>query len=288
MSSEPSMAAREDTLGLGGLAIHYATWGALTDPARVALLIHGLTASHREFVALGPRLAARGWYVIAPDLRGRGLSAKPKRGYHASAHASDLLALCDKLGVAQVTLIGHSLGAVIGMYTAALFPQRVAKLVMVDTGGKIPDDTAQAIAASVSRLGTVFPSLDAYLSAMSGLPMLTWDPFWEQYFRYDAELKPDGSVVSRVPKAAIEEESAALFFTKTELLPAFVKAPTLIARAAVGILGPDKGVVLPRDEAERVASSIPGARWIEIPATNHYTIILAPAFINAVADFLGE
>jgi pimeloyl-ACP methyl ester carboxylesterase len=157
---------------------------------------------------------------------------------------------------------------------------------MVDAGGKIPGDTAQAIAASVNRLGTVFPSLDAYLSAMSGLPMLTWNPFWEQYFRYDAETKPDGTVVSRVPKTAIEEENAALLFTKTEILPSFVKAPTLILRASVGTLGPDQGVVLPREEAERVASLIPGARWLEIPDTNHYTIILAPAFISAVADFL--
>lgn len=287
MSGEQAATTRENTLGLGGLSIHYATWGTLTSPDRVALLVHGLTASHREFAALGPQLAAQGWYVIAPDLRGRGLSAKPKRGYNVGVHASDLLTLCDTLAIERVTLIGHSLGAIIGMYTAALFPERAAKLVMIDAGGTIPDDTAQAISASVNRLGMVFPTLDTYLTAMSGLPMLTWGPFWEQYFRYDAEVQPDGTVISRVPKAAIEEESAALFFTKTEALPEYVKAPTLVARAANGILGPDRGVVLPREEAERLAAVMPHCTWVEIPETNHYTIVVSPAFVDAVTAFLG-
>ncbi len=287
MTSERAITAREDTLGLGGLSIHYATWGTMTTPDRVVMLIHGLTASHRTWAELGPQLAAHGWYVIAPDLRGRGLSSKPKRGYNVGIHASDLLALCDKLGVEKVSLIGHSLGAVIAMYTAALFPQRVAKITLVDAGGKIPDDTAQAIAASLARLGAAFPSLDAYLTAMSGLPVLTWSPFWEQYFRYDAEIQPDGTVVSRVPRAAIDEESAALYFTRSEALPSFVKVPTLIVRAALGTLGPDKGVVLPREEAERLVSVIPDARWVEIPDTNHYTVTLAPAFVEEALAFLG-
>ncbi len=287
MTDGRTVAARDDTLGLGGVAIHFATWGTMTAPDRVVMLVHGLTASHQTWAELGPQLAARGWYVIAPDLRGRGLSAKPKRGYNVGIHASDLLALCDRLGVERVTLIGHSLGAVIAMYSAALFPQRVAKIVLVDAGGKIPDDTAQAIAASLARLGTVYPSLDAYLTAMSALPVLTWSPFWERYFRYDAEIQPDGTVVSRVPRTAIDEESAALFLTRTEALPSFVKAPTLIVRAARGTLGPDSGVVLPREEAERLVSVIPDARWVEIADTNHYTITLAPAFVEAVTAFLG-
>lgn len=287
MADEQTIPSREDTLGIGGISIHYATWGNLAAPDRAVLLVHGLTATHREFADLGPKLAALGWYVIAPDLRGRGLSAKPKRGYNIGVHASDLLALCDKLGIGKVTLIGHSLGAVISMYMAVLFPQRVAKIVMVDAGGKIPDDTEKAIAASVNRLGTIFPSLDAYLAAMSALPVFTWNPFWEQYFRYDAEAQPDGTVISRVPRAAIDEEITALYFTKSEDLPSFVKVPTLVARADTGILAPDKGVVLPREEAERLQRVIPDCTWVDIPHTNHYTIVIAPEFLEAVTSFLG-
>ncbi|HEV8194367.1 MAG TPA: alpha/beta hydrolase, partial [Ktedonobacterales bacterium] len=203
---------------LPGVSLHYATWGT-PNPANATLLIHGLTASHMEWARLGPALAADGRYVIAPDLRGRGLSSKPAQGYGVAFHAADLGALSDSLGLGAVDVIGHSLGAVIGMYMAAVYPQRVRRLVMVDAGGNIPEDTAQAIAASVSRLGAVYPSLDAYLGLMRQLPMFEWDEMWEAYFRYDADVRRDGTTTSRVPKAAIEEESLALGLTRSESLP---------------------------------------------------------------------
>jgi pimeloyl-ACP methyl ester carboxylesterase len=277
----------ENTLGIGSLALHFVTWGQRTQPERAVALVHGLTASHCEWVELGPALAAQGYYVIAPDLRGRGLSAKPPHGYGAVFHANDLLSLCDALNLPTVNVVGHSLGSFIAMYLAALYPSRIGKIVLVDAGGKVPADTAQAIAASVSRLGTVYPSLDAYLAVMSQLPMFEWSPFWEQYFRYDAVEHEDGTVTSRVPKAAIDEENAANFALRLDVLPEYIRKPTLILRAALGTLGPDRGIVLPVEEAERMRGLIPGSRVVVVPDTNHYTIILSPVFQQAVTAFLA-
>ncbi|WIG61600.1 MAG: hypothetical protein OJF49_004348 [Ktedonobacterales bacterium] len=278
---------KENTLGIGGMTLHYVTWGE-RNPERVVLLVHGLTASCREFALFGPALAEQGWYAVAPDLRGRGLSAKPPHGYAIPFHAHDLLTLCDALGAQQAHIVGHSLGAMIGVYTAALYPQRVRKLVMIDAGGKIPEDTQQAIAASVNRLGVVFPSLDAYLGLMSQLPVFQWNTLWEEYFRYDAEVHPDGTVTSRVPKHVIEEESFSLGALRTELLPAFVKQPTLIVRAALGTLAPDRGFVLAADEAERLRHEMADCQVVEIPDTNHYTIVLSDALEREIVSFLGE
>ncbi|HEX8731376.1 MAG TPA: alpha/beta hydrolase [Ktedonobacterales bacterium] len=287
-TTTPQTAMREDTLGLGSLSLHYATWGQRTSPERTVVLIHGLTASSREFAGLGPALAAQGWFVIAPDLRGRGLSAKPPHGYGVPFHASDTLSLCDALGVRTFHAVGHSLGAVIGMYLAALYPQRVSNLVMIDAGGVIPDDTQQAIAASVNRLGTSFPSLDAYLGQMRQLPMIQWNDLWEQYFRYDAEVHADGTVTSRVPRKAIEEEMAALAALRSESLPNLVRQPTLVLRATVGLLGADRGFILPRDEAERLQTVMPACRVVEVPDTNHYTIVESAFLHDAVVAFLAE
>lgn len=284
---ESSIAARENNLGIGSLTLHFATWGQPTPDATAVLLVHGLTVSHMEFAELGPALAAAGHYVIAPDLRGRGLSDKPAHGYSLSIHAHDLLTLLDTLGVRTYYHVGHSLGAILGLYMSALYPQRIAKLVLIDAGGKIPDDTAQAIGASVSRLGVVYPSLDAYMGLMRQLPVVQWNPFWEQNFQYDAEVHPDGTVTSRVPKAAIEEESVALYFTRTEALPAVVRTPTLVLRAERGTLAPDRGFVLPAEEAERLVSVMPDCRLIVVPETNHYTIIEAPLVRERVIEFLG-
>lgn len=278
---------REWKLELPDVNLHYATWGELTRADRAVLLVHGLTANHREFADVGPALAADGWYVVAPDLRGRGLSAKPAHGYGLPIHADDLLSLCDVLGLGTVALVGHSLGALIGLYIAALYPRRLRKLVMVDSGGRIPEDTQQAIAASVGRLGVVFPSLDAYLDLARMMPMFEWSPFWDQFFRYDADVHPDGAVTARAPRPAVEEDAAALAAIRTEDLPPLVKQPTLVTRAQYGTLGPDRGVVLPREEMERLRAVMPDCRAVEIPDTNHYTIVLSDVFKQTLRAFLA-
>ena len=91
-----------------------------------------------------------------------------------------------------------------------------------------------------------------------------------------------------MPKAVIAEEQAAIFFTRTDALPGFVRAPTLIVRATVGLLGGDRGQILPRAEAERLLAAIPGSRLVEIPETDHYTVVLADAFAGEVAAFLED
>jgi pimeloyl-ACP methyl ester carboxylesterase len=286
-NASPSAAMQELDQQLPGVALHYQTWGA-SNPDRAVVLIHGLTANHMTWALLGPHLANAGYFVIAPDLRGRGLSGKPPQGYGVAIHAADLLALLDALNIRQADIVGHSLGAVIAMYLGAVHPARVHKLTLIDAGGKIPEDTAQAISASVSRLGASYPSLDAFLGLMRQLPMITeWTSLWEDYFRYDAEVHADGTVASRVPKSAIEEESLALALTRSEALPDLIHKPTLLIRATVGLLGPDRGFILPRDEAERVRDVIAGCQLVEIADTNHYTVVTVPAFADAVSAFLS-
>ena len=278
----------ERDVAVNGITLRVATWGAPAGPGRSVLLVHGITANSRTWFDLGPALAARGWFVLAPDLRGRGRSGKPPHGYGLPFHAHDLLALCDAFGLPSVHLVGHSLGALVGLYLAAVHPLRLGRLVLVDAGGTLPPDTYQAIAPALARLGEVYPSLDAYLVAMRAGSRLPWHPFGERYYRYDAETLPDGTARSSVPRAAIGEEQAAIVFTRTDALPARVEAPTLIVRATVGLLGGERGQILPRAEADRLLAAVPGSRLVEIPGADHYTVVLAEPFAREVAAFLEE
>ena len=279
-------APNECDVDLNGITLRVATWGERTVPERAVLLVHGITASSRSWTLLGPALAAAGCHAIAPDLRGRGRSAKPPHGYGIPFHANDLLSLCDALDLPRVALVGHSLGAQIGLYLAALHPHRIAKLALVDAGGKLPPDTYEAIAPALARLGQTYPSIAAYLAAMRAATSLHWNDYAEAYYRYDAEQHPDGTVTSTVPAAAIAEDIAANWATRLDALAEHVKAPTLIVRATVGLLGPDRGRVLSREEADRLHGAIPGSRQVEIPATNHYTVITTERFTQEVASFL--
>jgi pimeloyl-ACP methyl ester carboxylesterase len=71
-----------------------------------------------------------------------------------------------------------------------------------------------------------------------------------------------------------------------DMLLARIQAPTLITRASLGTLEPDRGFILTADEAERVQGIIPDSRVVEIPDTNHYTIILSEVFTREVPAFL--
>jgi pimeloyl-ACP methyl ester carboxylesterase len=252
------------------------------------LLIHGLTSNSQAWNCLGPILAAQGCFAIAPDLRGRGLSARPPHGYGIPYHANDLLSLCDALDLPTVHVVGHSLGAQITIFLAAIHPQRVGRIVLVDAGGRLPPDALQAIAPALARLGIVYPSLDAFLQTMQQAPSYQWNAFWERHYRYDAEVHADGTVTSRIPKAAIAEEIAVnAFATRLDTLSERIHVPTLIVRAALGLLGPDRGFILPAEEAERLRDVIAGSRVTLIPQANHYTVLLSDVFNREVAAFLA-
>lgn len=292
MPATPQVTPQELDLRLEGITLRTATWGERRAPRGAVLLVHGLTANSQSMAAIGEALATAGWFAVAPDLRGRGRSGKPAHGYGAPFHADDLLGLCDALDLTWVRVVGHSLGAYIGIYLAALHPDRVDRLVLIDGGGQVPPDVQQMLAASLSRLGAVYPTLDAYLEAMrrAMLPIFgQWDERWEAYFRYDAEPRPDGTITSAVAHATIEEEMRTNAATlNVDLLAPAIHVPTLILRAERGILGPDQGVLFPPTEAARLRAAIPGSRLVEIAGVNHYTIGTAEATAREIAAFLAE
>ncbi|NWJ46173.1 MAG: alpha/beta hydrolase [Chloroflexi bacterium] len=286
--SENVVASSQHDIELNGINLHYATWGEFSVPEKAVILVHGLSANGQSMAELGINLAQQGYFAIAPDLRGRGLSAKPPHGYGVPFHANDLLSLCDALELPKVNLVGHSLGAVISLFTGAIHPKRIGKVVLIDAGGKVPPETVNAILAAIFRIGQVYPSMAEYLDTMFQHAIYPRTPFWENYLRYDSEVYPNGTVSSRVPRAAIDEELGANSTLNGELLLTFLKQPTLIAHATVGIVGPDTAYVLPRDEALRISELITGSRVVAIPDSNHYTIATSEVLKQEIAAFLAE
>lgn len=271
-----------------GIHLHYVTWGQFSKPARVALLVHGLTHSHQIWSELGPILARRGWYAIAPDLRGRGWSDKPAHGFGIPYHVNDLLALCDSLGLPQVHYIGHSLGALIGYFFAAIHPQRVNRFVAIDAGGRPSPQIQDILQTVLKRLGQVYSSLDTYLQTMreESAPVHPWNNFWQRFYLSDALVQRDGSVTLRASRAAVMEEMIVNATINFDVLLPVIKAPTLLLLASQGTRQAD-GFVLSQEEAERVQSLIKGSRLEKIPDSNHYTIILSEVFTHKVLDFLA-
>ncbi len=124
---EPAAARPGRVLHLGGLAIHYIDKGQ--GPAVV--LIHGLGGCLYNFRYNIPALSEQ-FRTVALDLKGFGYSDRPPDAdYCETAQARLVAGFMDELGLERAAVLGHSLGGAIALRLAALFPQRVDRLVLV-------------------------------------------------------------------------------------------------------------------------------------------------------------
>ncbi len=272
-----------------GIGIQMAIWEG---EGENILCIHGLSANCRCWDRIVSPLVPD-FRVLAMDLRGRGLSDKPATGYSVDQHVMDVQGVLEDQGLETVTLMGHSLGAYVSLAFAAQYPKKVKKMILVDGAGDLSgarwDKIEQAIKPSVERLGQVFPSYEAYTALLKLAPFLKpWTDFLDAYFRYEIE-ETDGGVRSRTPAGPIREEIANIrFFDASKKYPE-ITCPVLILRATEGIFS-EEDMVLPADMADKMVREIKDARCVDLPGTNHYSILFAENSPRdrAILDFLSE
>jgi pimeloyl-ACP methyl ester carboxylesterase len=274
-------------VALDGITLAVKEWPG---PAKGSAIvcIHGLTANHTCWASMADALSP-GHRLIAYDLRGRGESDKPDKGYSLELHGEDLGRLLDHFKLKTAVVMAHSLGAHIALRFAAKHPARVSKLVLVDGGLDVRAEILDSLRPAINRLGVEFPSLELFLNFIRQLPMFEgrWNDYLERYFRYDVETLPSGAVRSKVAKHAIEEELANLERERLWVWHHQVRCPTLIFRAPDGLLTPTD-CLMTREEGEAMAHAIPKSRLVVVPKTNHYTVLLGshPKVKTALRAFL--
>lgn len=251
--------------------------------------IHGLTANHTCWASLADTFSPA-HRLIAYDLRGRGGSDKPPTGYSLEIHGQDLGALLDHFGLKRAILAGHSLGAHIAVRFAARHPGRVSRLILFDGGIDVRAEILDSLAPAVNRLGVEFPSIEAFLAMMRGLPMFAgrWNDYLDRYFRYDVETLASGVVRSKVARHAIAEELANLQRERLWVYHHQIKSPTLIFRAPDGLLTATD-CLMTQEEGTAMQRAIARSRLVVVPGTNHYTVLLGKnsRVKSALARFLA-
>jgi len=100
----------------------------------VVVLLHGFPEFWYGWRRQIEPLADAGFRVIVPDQRGYNLSSKPSgvAAYALTELVSDVIAIADQLGQEKIFLAGHDWGAAVAWSTALLYPQRIAKLVVLN------------------------------------------------------------------------------------------------------------------------------------------------------------
>ena len=117
----------------GALSVGYAETGPTN--GRAVMLLHGWPYDIHTYVDVAPLLAAKGYRVIVPHLRGHGstsfLSTSTVRNGQQSVIARDVIALMDALEIEKAIVAGCDWGARTANIVAALWPERCKALVSV-------------------------------------------------------------------------------------------------------------------------------------------------------------
>ncbi|MEN2988094.1 alpha/beta hydrolase [Tistrella sp. BH-R2-4] len=121
----PEFSTRD--VATNGTTLHVRIGG--TGPA--VLLLHGYGETGDMWAPLARDLM-RDHTVIAPDLRGMGLSARPAAGYDKKTQGRDMAGMLDALKIGAVDLVTHDIGNMVGYAFAAQDRDRVGRFILMD------------------------------------------------------------------------------------------------------------------------------------------------------------
>ncbi|MEE1800612.1 alpha/beta fold hydrolase [Streptomyces sp. NPDC101062] len=264
------MVRRIDVTGADGVRL--AAWEFADPPGAAAdgradgsgvLLLHGLMGRASHWDGTARWLAAR-HRVVAFDQRGHGHSEKPPEGpFTREAYVDDAETVIERLGLAPVTLIGHSMGALTAWQLAAKRPDLVRALVICDM-------RASALgAASQREWGDWFRTWPVPFASLADVRK--WfgeeDPWLERptpargdFFAEVMTERPDGwrPVFSR--RQMMTSRDTWVYDAHWDEL-AQVQCPTLVVRGLDGELG--------RAEAQEMVRVLPRGRYAEVPDAGH-------------------
>jgi pimeloyl-ACP methyl ester carboxylesterase len=131
------------------LRLHYLDWGNPTAPS--LMLVHGNRDHAHNWDWVADRFRDD-YHIIAPDLRGHGDSQwSTGAAYGPSEYAYDLAQLIHQQALAPLRMVAHSLGGVVSLRYAGIFPEQVTRLVVVEGTGA-GRRTAQPRTSAVERM----------------------------------------------------------------------------------------------------------------------------------------
>lgn len=270
-----------------GIRLHYLDHAG---QGPVLVLTHGLTANARFFDGLVHAGLAPALRVLAFDLRGRGRSEKPERGYSMEDHAVDLLGALDALGLDSVALGGHSFGGLLTLYVAAVAPERVDRALVLDVPAEVDATVLGQIGPSLARLDRTYPSCKAYLEFIRGLPYFAaddWDDALADAYAAELEDLPDGTVRSSCRPEQIRQAVEGTLAHDWSEVAARLRCPTLLVRTTDPFGPPGSPPIMNEAGALRTLARLRRGRLVEVPG-NHITFAFgerAPGVVDALLAF---
>lgn len=287
---------KSDFVNVNDIRLHYLDWGG---NGPVLLFLTGLGLSAHIYDKFAPRFVDK-FHVIALTRRGHGDSDYPETGYDPDTLTEDVRLIMDSLEIDKAILVGHSMSNVELCHFAALHPERILKLVFLDSGY---DRTAPAFKDMMEKnplRNIQIPgvtddhyTIEEYVASIKkAYPALAaiWGELMDEDVLHSVKKSPEGKIVDKMPDTISQALKATLDSYTPE--DSKIQAPVLSIYAITGgdyYLSPDymteeqKALVveffdtirppLQRELIGQFQRSVPHARIVEIPKGHHYCFI---------------
>jgi pimeloyl-ACP methyl ester carboxylesterase len=284
MDTEPVV--RDATVMLDGLAFHYREWGHPAAPPVV--LLHAYTQHARTWDSIARGLADR-FRVLALDQRGHGESAQAA-DYHELRLVGDLAGFADALRLERFSSVGFSIGGNAAASYAALYPDRVERLVLLEcfTSGEETDDEPW------------FEGMRDHLARLRSLPEVVAGPEEAAAaFRSLAPHADEAELRHWMRNGLVEGRDGCWTWRYAPVFrapgpPGRLVPPMDVLRwrlthvtcPMLFLVGAESWMVEP---TARMTEANPRARMVAIPRAGHWVPLDNPAgFLKAVRGFLAE
>ena len=262
-----------------GLELNYLDYG--TEGLPPMLCIHGGAAHGHWFDFVAPGFTAH-YHVRALDLRGHGDSDWPQpRAYSFETYAKDLAEVVERLDLRDFVLIGHSMGGMVSLHYAALYPGRVGKLVVVDTRMHMRPERVTAMRETGARppksYATQAELVARYRLEPAGTQMAAPEVIRHMAL-HSGRQQPDGTWRHKFDRSVYAN------FERVDGVPLWekVRIPALLVRG-------EKSTRLGAEEFAAIRARAPLAQLAEVPASDHHIPLDNPAgFVDAVKAFLDR
>jgi pimeloyl-ACP methyl ester carboxylesterase len=254
---------------VNGINLYYETHGS----GRPLILLHGGLGSGEMFGPVLPLLAEH-HKVVAVDLQGHGRTADIDRPIDTRLMAGDIAALIDHLGLGTPDVVGYSLGGGVALHTAAKYPAKVRRLVMVSANLR-PDAIYSEMRAQQGQLSA------ASAEFMKDTPM------YQLYQRVAPRPEDFPRLLDKIGAAMAED-----FDFSSEVRG--LQMPTLVVAADADMAPPSHYVEVfklldggLRDGGWMGEGRPKGGHALAIlPGLSHYNIFSSPLFAAATLAFL--
>ena len=251
------------------------------------VLVHGITSSSRTWRQVMHGLAEH-HTVIAPDLLGHGRSGKPRGDYSLGAYASGLRDLLTVLGITKATVVGHSLGGGIAMQFAYQFPERVERLVLVDSGGLGEEVSLALRAATLPGAEVVLPLMFSPVTRTPG--RMVGKALGKLGVRASANVRGLAEGVDSLGDAdarrAFVHTARGVIDPRGQRVDARDRLYLADGVPTMLIWG-TKDRIIPFSHGQRAHELMPGSRFESFPGAGHFPFNDDPErFVRVLTDFI--